>query len=44
MFKILKNLEGGGSVQMITIDYIRRGGVTKSQKSDYVILEQPFTV
>ena len=27
---------------MITIDYIGRGGVTKSPKSDYVILEQPL--
>ena len=35
--------EGGGSSQMITIDYNRGMGVYKKSKNDYVIFEQPLT-
>ena len=33
---------GGGSSQMITVDYIGGRGVSENPKTDYVILEQPL--
>ena len=41
MLKV-KAFEKGGVLQMITIDYIGEGWVTKNLKKEYVIFEQPL--